>query len=287
MLLEVGADPSLAEETGVTALHFATRNGRLDVFEMLLAKSPGTLNRHSDDGKSTLLLACGNGHVGLVTRLLSLGARQETTRPGRKIISGLSMAAMQDHVGVARVLISGNLEAVGGKPKLLGALFSAARYGKPRVLRLMLAADGEEGRSGWANTPLDGKRLLNFGAACCYPGVVSVLLGAGASEAARDSNGHFPRDIVGIAIGQEMNQKDRGKEVAVRRMLKRGPAYRARSWARPAEEADSGCYCDEESYAVHTPPPAPKAPMGVQISIVRPKSSNSSRRKRFVGLIDR
>ena len=189
------------------------------------------LNRLYDDDKSTLLfLACGNGHESMVTRLLSLGARQQTIK---LILSGLTMAAMQDRVGVVRLLLNGGMQAIGDKAKFPNALYTAARWSKPRVFQLLLVVDGEGWHSIWANTLLDGKRLLSllsFGTAYCYPAVMGVLLVAGADEAARETQGRIPRDVVGMALGRGLHI-DRGKEIAVRRMLERGLAYRARSCA--------------------------------------------------------
>ena len=71
---------------------------------------------------------------------------------------------------------------------------------------------------------------------------------------------------------------DRGKEVAIRRMLRQGPAYRARSWAWPAEEADCGG-CAGGGAVVSSPPAAPKAPVSARV--LRPKSD----RRFFVTLV--
>ena len=73
----------------------------------------------------------------------------------------------------------------------------------------------------------------------------------------------------------------RGDEIAVRRMLKQGPAYRVRSWAWPAEEAGGGACGDECAAGVSSPAAASKAPVSVRI--FRPKND----RKFSVGLVDR
>lgn len=59
---------------------------------------------------------------------------------------------------------------------------------------------------------------------------MKVLLVAGADEAARESQGRIPRDDIEMVLKRGLHM-DRGKELAVRRMLERGLAYRARSWA--------------------------------------------------------
>lgn len=97
------------------------------------------------------------------------------------------------------------------------------------ILRILLAVDGEEGRAVWANTNftnLRDRRLLHIGARFCYPAAVSTLLGAGAEEEVHDSEGRTPRDVIGVGLGRDSERQiEQGKELEVRRMLQRGPAY--------------------------------------------------------------
>lgn len=118
----------------------------------------------------------------------------------------------------------------------------AAHCRQVRILRLLLEANGEQKQSVWTYIRSErGRRLLHLGASYCYPAAVSVLLRAGSDEAAGDLEGRIPRDVIGFDLGTSTERQiDRGDEVAVRRMLQRGPAYRARSWAWLSDEEADG-----------------------------------------------
>ncbi|CAM9568856.1 unnamed protein product, partial [Laminaria digitata] len=172
----------------------------------------------------------------MLSKLLSLGAIDPPMPLDEEILSPLLVAVYRGFVGVVRILLGeAGFRAIGGRRALPDALYNAVRFCRARMLRLLLAAEGEEKRSELANTNICDKhyrRLLHVGARFCCPAAVSILLEAGADEETLDSDGRIPLDG-----GAPM---DRGKGVAIRRMLQRGPAYRARSWAWPsdAEEAD-------------------------------------------------
>ena len=198
-------------------------------------------------------------------------------------------------VGVVRVLITEEgIRALGDKMFVVpSAQYSAVRF-QARALRLLLAVDGEEKRSSWANYAHNGSNLLHVGAGHCCPAGVSVLLEAGADEAVRDAEGRTPREAIGIFRGVDgLPVIDRREEVAVRRMLLRGPACRARSWAWPSDkEADAGGVGDGDTAgagaagaagaaadaaagagaaAVLSPPPALKTPSVNGVRIFRSK----------------
>ncbi|CAM9136674.1 unnamed protein product [Laminaria digitata] len=219
----------------------------------------------------------------MVSRLLSLGATQQL--PPSSTMLPLSIAASKGFEGVVRVLLREGLEAVGGRIMLRYAMHTAMRDHRARVVRLLLSANGEEGRLALANTRLFDGDVLHYGAGFCCPASVNVLLAAGASEAARDTQGRTPREVIGANLLQEDLPMNRQKEVAVRRMLEQGPAYRARSWALPAKSMVGGGDCrvgGGGKEAVLSSAPATKGlPVGVRI--FRPKSD----RKLFVGLVGR
>ena len=243
LLLEAGADPAVAKEGGLIPLHMAATNGLTDLVDILCSIAPATLNRCASSGKTPLFFACKNGHERTVSELLLLGAKQPTPLSEVRRCP-LRIAVCEGFVGVVRVLIEeGGIRAVGGDIPLTEAICFAVGIGYARILQLLLTARGETGRSGLANTPLKGSHLLHYGAFCSHPAVVSVLLEAGADEAARGSKRRIPRELIGVHIGLDAEtQMDRGKNVAIRRMMQRGPAYRARSWAWPSvKEADTGC----------------------------------------------
>ncbi|CAN0418021.1 unnamed protein product [Laminaria digitata] len=294
LLLEAGADPGLGELEGHIPLHGVALNGKMDVFDMLYSRAPSTLNCCSSTGQTPLYLACAGGREAMVSRLLSLGATQPMPpKDGR--LCPLFRAVYKDFPGVVRILISEEgIRAVGGEMAVIHAMNASIRFRRASILPLLLAVDGEERRSKWANAISRGTSLLHCGAGYCYPAAVSVLLEAGADEGARDSQGRVPRDVVGLAVvrNEDEIQRDRGKEIAIRRMLQRGPACRARSWAWPCDEiADAGGGSDggdtaAADAAVLASPPAVKNPPIVGVRIFRQKDKSSSNTF-FVKLVER
>ncbi|CAN0017402.1 unnamed protein product, partial [Laminaria digitata] len=246
LLLEAGADPTLATAGGFTPMHVITQRGHTELVGMLHSNSPDTINTPNPRGETPLFMACCHGHASVVSRLLSLGA----IRPEDHNLCPLAIAVRKGFLGVVRVLVNEGMEAVGVKKALHDALYISARFCQGRILRLLLGVGGEK-RFALAYSGYAGKRLIHIGAGVCCPAVVSVLLNAGARETERDlKEGRVPRDFIGVDDGLDDGdcQIDRGKEIAVRRMLERGPAYRARSWVWPYgdEEADAGVGGDRD-----------------------------------------
>lgn len=229
MLFEEGADPAMTDKMGCTPLHAVAHYG---VTDMLHNKAPATLNLTSTDGATPPFIACVNGHESMVSRLLSLGAMQQ---PDDISISPLIMAAARDFEGVVRILLDYGLEAVGLRSSLPFAVLGAIWSCNAKILRLLLAVDGEEKRPQWANTRCQDSTMLHVAAGMNCPALVNLLLAAGADEAGRDSKGCIAPDVVGLSLIEGV-QNDPEKELAIRRMLEQGPAYRARSWSWPAEK---------------------------------------------------
>lgn len=292
LLLDAGADPTLIETNGFNALHLVALRGHTDLVDMLYSRAPATLNTPSADGATPLSIACYEGHEEVVSKLLALGAMLRMPRDDSGMLP-LALAIRKGFVGVVRVLMNeGGIKALGGGTVLPRALSTAIRFGQAEILRLLLTVDGEEGRSQWANINVKGKTLLHYGAGHCYPATVSILLEAGADEAARNSQGRVPGAVIGLLLGADVDdnhrQLDRREEVAVRRMLQRGPAYRARSWAWPADEeagdVDTAAAAPTAAAAavVLASAPAMKIPLFVG---VRPKEIGHT--KLFVRLMGR
>ncbi|CAM9366004.1 unnamed protein product [Laminaria digitata] len=303
-LLEAGADATMADENGYTALHVVGFYGRIDLVDVLHAEAPDTLSRVASTGETPLCIACAQGRENVVTRLLSLGATHPVSGDDHSACA-LSMAAMKGREGIVRILVEEGLGAVGGRTVVMpDAMYTAIRSRHAGVLRMLLAADWEEPRSVCANTAILGRRLLHYGAGYCYPAAVSVLLAAGADENTRDFAQLTPLDCIGLEPGPEANKVvsiGPGQEVAIRRMLQRGPAYRARSWAWPAAAEDADTGGDDgggggrdtrrlgvASVWYSTAAKTPSVPRGMRIFQSKAKScSSSSRRRLFVNVVGR
>ena len=297
LLLMAGANPTLPEENGFLPLHGVALKGHIDLVDMLYSRAPATLNHRTVKGNTPLFVACSEGHESVASKLLSLGAMQPT--PLNTHRCPLTIAALNGSVEVVRILVNeGGIRAVGGEKMLAKALFIAISHHHARILRLLLTVDGGQRRSELANNRSFDGFLIHDGAAYVNPAAVSILLEAGADDVARDSRGCIPLDIVGMSTdriyGARMNG---GKEVAIRRMLQRGPAYRARSWAWPVGEvADAVGIGDGASSAAAgagaagaaaavLPSPAVTPPLVIGVRIFRRKEKSSS--KFFVRLIGR
>ncbi|CAN0052335.1 unnamed protein product [Laminaria digitata] len=200
---------------------------------MLCSRTPATLNSCIADGMTPLFIACHVGHESMVSKLLSPGAMQPSVESD---VCPLATAALKGFVGVVRVLFTEEgIRAVRGKMVALPrALYVSLRSCQAKTLRLLLTVDGEEKRSEWASAFHKDRHLLHHGAGLCYSAAVSILLEAGADETARDLGGRVPLDVIGMHLGRDgLPPMDPEKGVAIRRMLQRGPGYRARSWAGP------------------------------------------------------
>jgi ankyrin repeat protein len=75
MLLESEADINKCRDSGAPPLYMACQNGHLDIVEKLLDKKVNTdVNKCTNNGGSPLYIACQKGHVKIVKILLTNGA---------------------------------------------------------------------------------------------------------------------------------------------------------------------------------------------------------------------
>ena len=242
VMLLTGVDPTLAEENGYTALHVAAANGHTDLVDILYSQAPATLNVYSARGQTPLYVASLLGRESMVSKLLSLNAKQIRPPEHRRCTCPLVVAVVLGFAGVVRVLISERgLSAVGGEGALRRALHAAVIHRKAIILRLLLTVGGEDRRSRLANFKYEGTPLLQIAAVLCYRAAVSILLEAGADEAAHDPKQATPAYIIGECLPwmgvvrtnpHPMNPK---AKTTISRMLNQGPAFRATSWGWPAD----------------------------------------------------
>ena len=127
--------------------------------------------------------------------------------------------------------------------------------------------------------------MLHGAASVGHLATMSVLLAAGADEMATTvDTGLSPYDYV-VLCSCSTVEKNPADEAARCRMLGRGPAFHARSWAWPASvskdvvstsPADCGT-------SVFCSPRAPKVPPSVGVRIYRPESKKSYVRLMLAG----
>lgn len=250
-LLEAGADPAVTDARKKTALHVAgsCKYGS-DSIGLLTAKAPvSLLNQLDSDGKTALHYAACFGEEAAVSHLLSAGAndRAMLQKVGE---TSICTAAFTGHEGVVRIMVAtkSNLDAVGGRDILYRPMRVAIAQDRPRILHLLLNAHGEHKEKFWATAPLPlmadrelfsallgqvGPAPLHVAAAEAVVRSTRLLLAAGADETARGATGHRAGEIIGTSL-KAGAMETRKRCEAVARELKRGPAFRARSWTWPA-----------------------------------------------------
>ena len=120
LLLDAGADPEGANQHGETALHFAVKQNRTSVINLLLETTPQLLNARTKVGVTPLMEAATLVEAKLVKLLLSRGAdHAERTREGK---TALTMAAKVhqpprfDATEVLRLLLEAGAEVPAQMP---------------------------------------------------------------------------------------------------------------------------------------------------------------------------
>lgn len=231
-LIEAGADPLVQDNNRWACLWYAINLGRTRTIQKLLSVAPETVHQVAPDGSTPLYMASGFGQHKAVSLLLSAGAKQ-TRLSFEKEKCPLDIAVRQNRIDVVRVLLSDGLHAIGGSLVLPQAICDAVRNptGMRAMLPMLLAAEGDERQRYWARSWFHLTPLLGWAAASgSYTGV-SVLLAAGANESVPDDYGRKPDSIIGLHL--DTRERNARNESAIRRALKRGPAFRAKSWAWP------------------------------------------------------
>lgn len=253
-LLKGGADPRAVSADGSIPLFGAISTSNTALMEILLSLAPETINHAASKFCMTplCLAAVARARSDVMEMLLSRGATNTKAleREGLETAScPLYMAVKTRREDLVRLLLEKGMAAIGGLALIPGALFEAAHTSQPRVVRMLIAVEGEHKKAYWARFVHKGVCLLNH--ACSFNAleVVSLLLHAGARETVVDSRGTSALDAVGSLAddpgwgGDRINvnrPRDPVKESAIRAMLKRAPAYRARSWAWPAAAGEAG-----------------------------------------------
>ncbi|CAM9269589.1 unnamed protein product [Ectocarpus sp. 12 AP-2014] len=284
-LLKAGADVELEDGTGLLAIHFAASHCETQVVELLLSKAPSTLNHATHNGFTPLAAAAEWCRESTMSLLLSVGASDLSTW-AEKGMNSLNAAAKLGKGGSVRFLLQNGLEAVGGKPAIADAMRTSVQYGLFDMLTILLNVEGDEKQEVWANQfvycsheTVDvgmapardfprthaimaiafGCPLLHTAAKYCAIPAIRVLLSAGALAEKADSQGKVAEDVIGV-YGHERNGS---VEAAVRALLLKGPAFRARSWAWPAT---MNATLGRPSRNAHPPSSTlvPKTPMGSQ-----------------------
>ena len=248
-LLQAGADPVAKDRLASRmALESAAAVGSPELVELMLSKSPpGSWNHADKSGLTALFGAASNGKVAEVKLLLSAGATQPASSPGG-VQCPLAAAAQGGHAEIVRLLLEDRMRVVGGTRVLPKALFSAIAFSRASVLQMLLVSTGhgEEKVAHWAGFMYDSRPMLNWACTVAHLPTISVLLAAGAREDAKDTRGRLAFDVIG-SDKSVVADMDPPKRSAARRMLLRGPAFRAKSWAWPESDGAAASASDAGS----------------------------------------
>ncbi|CAM9569843.1 unnamed protein product [Scytosiphon promiscuus] len=246
-LLNAGADPLLGneKEQGWKPIHYAASRGETHLVKKLVSSAPTTLNAVDEDGRSPILLASCHGHKDTVSFLLS-ACSSNAGNAKTNVCSALLTAVDEGEEEMVRILLDEGLEAAGGIFVIPGTMALCVEQDNGRVLQILLNVQGEGMQEAWARAwaqpyghseDVPEEPILRIAAKFCSHRAAHVLLSAGADELAFSASGKRASDIIGSSVESNSEvSRQAAKEAAFRRMLKRGPAFRARSWLWPTPE---------------------------------------------------
>lgn len=171
------------------------------------------------------------------------------------------------HENIVRMLVGAGTGVIGGgSVAILGAMCRASMRRMARILDVLLGVEGEAMKEHWARQVAGNIPILHHAVMHGSLTTVHVCLAAGADENFVNSTGLKATHVVGIYAPPNTKNPDELK-AAIVRMLQRGPAFRAQSWAWPL--VMGGASVDASSATVLPTSRKPKSLSGVRV--FRPK----------------
>lgn len=165
--------------------------------------------------------------------------------------SSLWVAVENGHEKIVRMLVDAGMGVIGGgSMAILGAMCRASERRMAKILDILLGVEGEARKNHWARELAGNIPILHHAAMYGSLATVQVCLAAGADENFVNATGMKAAHVVGLYAPSNTKDPDKLK-AAIGRMLRQGPAFRARSWAWPLKMSAAGG--------------KPKAPTGVCI----------------------
>lgn len=165
-----------------------------------------------------------------VAFLLAAGASEEDIW-SRQCTPSLWMAVENGREHIVRMLVAAGIAAVGGSTAILGAMFRASSRRQARILDILLGVEGQSKKKHWAQQLAGNVPILHHAIMYGSLTTVHVCLVAGADENFVTATGVRANRVIRMAPPTATNPVE--LRAAIDRMLQRGPAFRARSWAWP------------------------------------------------------
>ena len=138
-ILADGADPSVAQGDGLTALHLAAERGHLEIAGLLIDAGAPVEARTRIGGYTPLHLASGEAHVAVVQRLLESGAEVGVTTASTGVTPLHLAARALDGEGAVRALLARGapVDAMEGSAGQTALMFASA-YGRDASVRALM-----------------------------------------------------------------------------------------------------------------------------------------------------
>jgi serine/threonine-protein phosphatase 6 regulatory ankyrin repeat subunit B len=177
-----------ADENGLTALHWAALGGHEETVAFLLSKG-APANSKDTDGQTPLMVACLEGHVGVIRGLLrhmGAAALQETDTAR---CTALHLAVVRSHVGTVVFLLAQGAQANSRNLSSRTPLMEASIGGHLGVVRVLVHHMGGQGLE---EADAEGCTALHLAAMSNQEETVAFLLAQGAQANTRDLSSRTP-----------------------------------------------------------------------------------------------
>jgi ankyrin repeat protein len=142
LLMDSGADLTIVDNNGFSALMLAIEDGNDEIATILLKANPEVINRVAADG-TALILAAKKGHIDMVKALISVGAKND---PIDKFgYTALMYAASRGHTEVVKELLKFKNNLINSTENMNNrtALILAADKGNLETVKVLIEAGAD------------------------------------------------------------------------------------------------------------------------------------------------